>query len=48
MCVHCLCSVPVEARRKADYLELELETIVKCHVYAGDQIQVFFESSKYY
>lgn len=34
-------------KKEANSLELELETIVKCHMQAGNQIQVLCESSKY-
>jgi hypothetical protein len=38
--------VPKEPGRVLDPLELELQTIVRCHVDAGNQTQVFGKSSK--
>ena len=40
MCAPCVCLVHMEVREGIPSLDLELQGVVSCHMYNGNQIQV--------
>lgn len=46
ICASCACLVPVEVKWMSDYLELEEQIVVSCHIGARNQTLVLWKNSQ--